>query len=300
VQISAIEVTPLDIALSEPFGIATGAQLVAENLLVTLTLEDGTVGLGEAAPFPALPRRAGISLWSYSGGAEPSLVSDITIPTGSPDDAERAARAAVARGFETLKIKVGGAPFEHDRARLDAIARAAPQAALVLDANASFTAEHALELLNAMGEARARVALYEQPTPKRDLDGLRRVREGGVRVAADESAGSARDVHELVRAQAADVINIKIMKCGLVEAVTMIETARAAGLGLMVGGMVESKLSMTVSACLAAGFGGFSFVDLDTPWFMSNAPFQGGWHEEGPRLALNGIEHGHGVRLLSL
>ncbi len=59
--------------------------------------------------------------------------------------------------------------------------------------------------------------------------------------------------------------------------------------------MVESKLSMTVSACLAAGVGGFSHVDLDTPWFMKNAPIAGGWTEHGPTLQLSQITSGHGI-----
>ena len=48
-----VGVDRLDLALREPFGIASGAQLVAENLLVTVELADGTRGFGEAAPFPA-------------------------------------------------------------------------------------------------------------------------------------------------------------------------------------------------------------------------------------------------------
>lgn len=353
--------------LSEPFGIATGAQHVAANVLVTLTLSDGTVGLGEAAPFPAvngetqgavlsalaaassslsgldarrfrpaigvaehalrgtptalaafesalfdaLCRRAGISLWSFFGGAQPVLVSDITVPTGSAEHAARAAERAVRDGFTTLKVKVGGVPFDHDRARLSALIEAAPNARLVLDANASLSADAALALLESLGHAKGQVALFEQPTPKLDLDGLRRVREqGGVPVAADESACSAADVVKLIGAQAVDVINIKTMKCGLLEAMDMIAVARAAGLGLMIGGMVESKLSMTVSASLAAGLGGFSFVDLDTPWFLTNAPFSGGWggaavevgaagEGAGPpsraTLRLDQITSGHGV-----
>ena len=114
-------------------------------------------------------------------------------------------------------------------------------------------------------------------------------------VAADESAGSARDVLAVVAARAADVINIKTMKCGIVEALDMIAVARAAGLGLMIGGMVESKLSMTVSACLAAGQGGFSFVDLDTPWFMKDSPLSGGWVESGAALRVDHLTSGHGV-----
>jgi len=348
--------------LNEPFGIATGAQHVAANVLLTLTLSDGTVGLGEAAPFPAVNgetqeavlsalsaassslsgldaqrfrpavgiaehalrgtptalaafesalldavcRRAGLSLWSFFGGAQRELVSDITIPTGSADHAGNAALRATSEGFETLKVKVGGVPFDHDRARLNAIIEAAPNARLVLDANASLSAEAALELLDSLGHARGQVALFEQPTAKTDLDGLRRVREhGAVPVAADESACSAADVVTLIRAQAVDVINIKTMKCGLLEAMDMIAVARAAGLGLMIGGMVESKLSMTVSACLAAGQGGFSFVDLDTPWFLKDAPFSGGWVEGAQgvpgaparrsTLRVDQITSGHGV-----
>jgi len=351
-SIAAVTARALDIELTEPFGIATGAQISAQNVLVSLTLSDGTTGIGEAAPFPAvngetqaavldalasaqtslagldawrwrptvgvaehalrgtpsalaafesalfdaLCRRAGVSLWAFFGGAERELVSDITIPTGSAAGARSAAERAVALGFTTLKVKVGGAPFDHDRARLAAIVAAAPQARLVLDANASLSADEALALLAAMGHDKGQVALFEQPTPKLDLDGLRKVREhGGVPIAADESACSAADVLSLLEARAVDAINIKTMKCGLVEAIDMVAIARRAGLGLMIGGMVESKLSMTVSACLAAGLGGFGHVDLDTPWFMKNAPLQGGWLERGATLQLDQISAGHGV-----
>ena len=359
ISIANVQATALDIELTEPFGIATGAQHVAANVLVTLTLSDGTTGTGEAAPFPAvngetqsavlgalaaassslsgldalrwrpavavaehalrgtptalaafesalldaLCRRAGISLWSFFGGAQKELVSDITIPTGSAEHAAAAAERALRAGFATLKVKVGGVPFDHDRTRLDAIVKAAPNARLVLDANASLSADAALALLDALGHAKGQVALFEQPTAKLDLDGLRRVREhGGVPVAADESACSAADVLTLIGARAVDAINIKTMKCGILEAIDMIAVARAAGLGLMIGGMVESKLSMTVSACLAAGQGGFSFVDLDTPWFLKNAPFEGGWTDGGPEkpaiLRLDQITSGHGVSRL--
>ena len=352
ISIADVTASPLDIQLNEPFGIATGAQLVAQNVLVTLTLSDGTRGIGEAAPFPAvngetqtavlsalhsarpgllgldatrwraaaatarealrctpsalagfesalldaLCRRSHSSLWSFFGGAERSLTSDITIPTGSVEHARTAASRALGNGFTTLKVKVGGVPFEDDRMRLAAITEAAPSAQLVLDANGSLSADVALELLSAMGAGRERVALFEQPTGKSDLDGLRQVRErGGTLVAADESAGSAADVLALIAARAVDVVNVKTMKCGVVEALDMIALARAAGLGLMIGGMVESQLSMTVSACLAAGNGGFGFVDLDTPWFLKDAPFLGGFRARGAVLHLDHIEAGHGV-----
>jgi hypothetical protein len=66
---------------------------------------------------------------------------------------------------------------------------------------------------------------------------------------------------------------------------------------MMIGGMVETELSMTTSACLAAGIGGFRFVDLDTPLFMSERPLVGGFAQQGPRLDLSGITLGHGVEV---
>ena len=91
------------------------------------------------------------------------------------------------------------------------------------------------------------------------------------------------------------MINVKIMKSGVFEAWDMIRAAQAHGLGLMVGGMVETELAMTTSACLAAGIGGFTFVDLDTPLFMAARPLRGGFRQSGPRLRLDAIENGHGV-----
>jgi L-alanine-DL-glutamate epimerase-like enolase superfamily enzyme len=350
-RIEDVSAEPIDIALTEPFGIAGGEQTLARNVLVRVRLTDGTIGLGEAAPFPAvngetqrdallaieaarpalvgsdgrrfrwlarslsertevrsarcaletaildaLCRHAQLSLWTFFGGAEPTLESDITITTGSPDAASSAATRAIARGFRILKVKVGGAAAAWDRDRLRAIAQAVPRARLVLDANGSLSADAAIALVESARSVDIDVALFEQPAGAQDYDALREVRQRGrVRVAADESATCARDVVTLASEHAADVVNLKIMKSGVNESLDMAATARAHGLGLMIGGMVESKLAMTASACLAAGLGGFDFVDLDTPWWMTASPLRGGFVERGPVLDVSTLESGHGV-----
>jgi len=349
-EIVDLAVETLDLELLEPFGIATGAQHVALNLLVTLRLDGGAAGLGEAAPFPAvsgetqesaraalerlrdlvvgqdawrfgplahamaeaepeqpsaraavemalfdaLGKAHGFDLWRFFGAAEPELVTDVTIVTGSAAHAEAAARRAAAQGFSMLKIKVGGAPLEHDLGRLRAVLGAAPRARLLLDANASLSPDQAVALIDELGELRARVALFEQPVGAADHAGLRRVRERTrLPIAADESARSAKDVLRL--AGAVDVVNLKLMKCGVVEALEMAAVARAAGMGLMMGGMVESALAMTVAACVAGGRGGFSFIDLDTPLFIRDAPFEGGFRQKGDKMRVDALEPGHGV-----
>ena len=66
-------------------------------------------------------------------------------------------------------------------------------------------------------------------------------------------------------------------------------------IGLMIGGNVESILAMTTSACFAAGLGGFTFADLDTPLFLAENPFAGGFTLEGGLISVAHLGAGHGV-----
>jgi L-alanine-DL-glutamate epimerase-like enolase superfamily enzyme len=122
------------------------------------------------------------------------------------------------------------------------------------------------------------------------------VREAGLRVAADEDARTLDDLELLHAERAADVINFKLTKSGVTRVLSMIERARQLGFGLMMGGMVETRLAMTVSACIAGGQGGFEQLDLDTPLFMKDDRLVGGFRQRGPELDLSDVALGHGVR----
>lgn len=350
-RIVELQIEPWDVELLEPFGIATGAQLVAQNVLLTLKLASGEQGLGEAAPFPAVNgetqadaiaaleavrtellgfegenaealseaarqrleatpsalcalemalldascRERETSLFRHFGARTARLATDITIPTGGADAAAAAAERAVAQGFRTLKVKVGGEPFDHDLGRLRRISAAAPQARLLLDANASLSAEQAIELVQGLGPQRSQVVLFEQPCRRGDFDGARRVRAARIRVAADEDARTLDDIAHLHAERAADVVNFKLTKSGVTRALSMIAEARRLGFGLMLGGMVETRLAMTFSACIAGGLGGFEELDLDTPLFMKDDRLTGGFEQRGPDLDLSPIALGHGV-----
>ena len=350
-QIKSLDIQPLDLPLKSPFGIAGGQLPTARNLLVTVELNCGIRGYGEAAPFPAFngetrdsvqaaleavrPRVLGanvrhwrkfardlsvelksgaarcavetaildafaryqkVSIWRYLGGHRRQLRTDITISTGTPEQARADAAAASAHGFRTLKIKVGGGAPEADVARIRAVREATASAALLLDANAGFTAEDALALLAGLRELGIKPALFEQPVAREDFEGLARVhREGRVVVAADESAHSAADVRALIKARAVQVINITLMKSGVVEAMDMAWLAREAGLKLMIGGLVESRLAMSMSASFAAGADGFSYVDLDTPLLLASEPLQGGLLYDNDVIRVAHIKEGHGV-----
>ena len=351
--IQAISAEAINLPLTEPFAIASGAQAVAANVLVKVQLADGTLGLGEAAPFPAvsgetqagtiaaierlqrhllgadvrawrklaatldnaeheaaaarcglemamldaLTRHYHMPLHVFFGGVSKQLETDMTITAGDEVHAAASAKAILARGIKSIKVKTAGVDVAYDLARLRAIHQAAPTAPLIVDGNCGYDVERALAFCASCKAESIPMVLFEQPLPREDWAGMAQVTaQSGFAVAADESARSAHDVLRIAREGTASVINIKLMKAGVAEGLKMIAIAQAAGLGLMIGGMVESILAMSFSANLAAGNGGFDFIDLDTPLFIAEHPFIGGFAQTGGTLQLADVA-GHGVNL---
>jgi len=243
----------------------------------------------------AWTRRAGLPLRALFGGARSRVASDVTVTIVPPDAAARAARRIKALGVRAVKIKVGKDP-ESDAARVSAVAAVDRRFTLTLDANQGYGPRESLELLRRLSARGIRPALFEQPAAADDWDGLARVaRLGGVPVAADESVRGRKDAWGLARCGAAQVLNVKLMKMGILEAWDVALIARAAGLGLMIGGMIETSLAMGCAAHFAAGIGGFSFVDLDTPLWLRKDPTKGLRLGRGGVYDLSRVRAGIGV-----
>src|SRR3989442_560295 len=254
--ITKVEIWPVDVPLTEPFVVATGRLVTAQNLFVRITLKSGARGYGEIAPFPEV------------GGDDRPTCLQIATQLAL-------ARAWYSRGLRLFKTKVG-MDVEQDIRRLEAVHRALPDVAFIADANQGFTREDCLAFVQGVKRVGARLVLLEQPVAREDLDGLAAVRHlTGVPVAADESVRSLHDVMEVLQKQAADFINIKIMKSGLLAALDIAAYARAAGLRLMIGGMVETRIAMGCSFGLVLGRGGFDLLDLDTPLLLATDPVKG-------------------------
>ncbi|WP_435346205.1 dipeptide epimerase [Haloarchaeobius sp. HRN-SO-5] len=215
-------------------------------------------------------KRVDLPLWRY-WGLDPDAAPDTsyTVGIGDPETmAERARRSAEA-GYDTLKVKVG---TDDDRSRVEAVAEAAPDATLRLDANEAWSPKEAVE--NARWLADFDVEFVEQPVPAADTEGLRYVYEHSpLPVAVDESCVTLPDVPAV--ADRADVVVLKLMKCGgLVEARRMIHAARAHGLSVMLGCMVETDAAISAGAHLAPLC---DYVDLDGSLLLADGsdPFEG-------------------------
>lgn len=247
---------------------------------------DGVTG-GKAALDAALHdwigRRLGVPLWRLLGLSPAAPPTSFTIGIDSVEGTRDRARRA--RDFKALKVKVGGA---EDLARLEAV-REESDAPLRVDANEGWTLESAGELMPEL--IRLGVEFVEQPFPAEDLDSFHRLRELSPRlpVIVDEGCHDLRDVAPA--AAYADGINVKLAKSGGVrEAVRMIHAARALGLRVMLGCMVESQLGIAPAAAIASLV---DWADLDGHLLLADEPFTGLRLEDG--RVLPGAEPGLGV-----
>ena len=243
---------------------------ISSDLHEWLPHNGSAVAAVETAVFDALAQYLKMPLWRMWSVRPKLLRTDITIVIADLEETKARAAAFYAQGFRAFKIKIGR-DLDLDFKRVEAVRRIAPRSVIILDANQGYSAVQTLGFLNSLSRAGIVPDLIEQPVPKADWDGLAQVtRESKICVCADESASTLGDAIRIIKEKRAGAINVKLMKTGLVHALEISRLARAAGLKLMIGGMMESNLAMTTSAHIAAALGCFDFIDLDTPFFIKN------------------------------
>ena len=225
----------------------------------------------DAALHDWIGHRLGVPVWRLLGLSPEAPPTSYTIGIDSIDGTRDRVRRA--RDFRALKVKVGGS---EDLERLEAV-RDESGAPLRVDANEGWTLEVARELMPEL--IRLGVEFVEQPFPAADLDSFGALKEVSPRlpVIVDEGCQDLRDVAPAARY--ADGINVKLAKSGGVrEAVRMIHAARALGLRVMLGCMVESQLGVAPAAAIASLA---DWVDLDGHLLLAGEPFAGLRFEDG-------------------
>ncbi len=305
----------VELHLRHTFRIARGASDLRRNVVLELE-EDGTLGLGEAAPLVrygqtaegaveaiaamagrltstrafatgpaavAVPgqaaaaaavdiachdlagRRLGVPVHELLGlSPQPAPETSLTIGMDTPDVV--VAKVREAADYPVLKIKLGGAD---DRAVLEAV-RDTTRQRLRVDANEGWTPEVARERLTWL--ARLGVEMVEQPLPASMVAEMRELRRHSpLPLWADESVHRAQDVPAL--AGAFDGVNVKLMKCGgIAEALRVVAVARAHGMGVMLGCMIETSIGISAAAALGSLV---DTADLDGNLLITDDPYEG-------------------------
>ncbi len=242
----------------------------------------------ETAVLDALCRSAGLSLSDFFGGAKSGpFETDITIPILSFERSLELASQWYGRGFRKLKIKVGLDP-DSEIKLITTLHSKYPSLKFIIDANQAFNPDTAIHFAGKLKNHNIPVIMFEQPVNRYDVDGLAEVRSKiSFPVAADEAVFTKDDLIKVIRKNAADIVNLKIMKMGLLDAIDIAITAGTMGLKLMIGGMVETRLAMGTSLALVAGLGIIEHLDLDTPLLMASDPLSGGYYYDGPNMHLS-------------
>ena len=235
-------------------------------------------------------RRRGLGLARFLGLEPPRTprLSSVTVGIDRPERVREKAREL--RAYPRLKLKLG---VSEDRELFRAFREGAPDNVTRVDANEGWpSVEEALRRLEWLA-ADGRVEFVEQPLPASlPLEEHLRLKERSpLPLFADESCLDAADAERC--AAAFHGVNVKVVKTGgVAEAKETLEAARARGLQTMLGGMVESSLSVTATAHLAALA---DYLDLDGAWLTANDPFRGVWIDEGGVVRFDAAEGRAGI-----
>ena len=210
-------------------------------------------------------KRLGVPVYRL-WGLDPAKAPRSTFTIGIDTPEKMRAKVREAEQYPILKIKLG---TDRDVEILRTI-RDTTDREIRVDANCGWTLKQTVRMLPVLGEFG--VTVLEQPLPPDQLDGLAEIRRrADIPVIADESCETARDLPPLVGK--VDGINIKLAKCGgLREAIRMIAIARAHGMTVMVGCMIESSIGITAAAHFTPLV---DIVDLDGAALLADDPFVG-------------------------
>ncbi|MEK7474211.1 MAG: dipeptide epimerase [Candidatus Coatesbacteria bacterium] len=242
-------------------------------------------------------RALGLPLARLLGGAREAAPACLTLGLADEATTIASARSAVAAGFPVVKLKVGVDPAA-DAARVIAVRKALGSGTrLLADANQGYTLAGALDFADRLRSAG--VELLEQPVAAVNLEGLFEVaRRSPVPVAADEAVTGPASLARVLAGNVVKAVNVKLQKCGGPdEAALMVRMAEAAGVPVMVGCMIETRVSISAGLAVALGLANVRWIDLDGAFGLEADPVVAG----GARMTAGaqhlGPEPGLGVEV---
>lgn len=266
---------------------------VMQNMEKAIAKNTSAKAAIDIALYDLYAKTKGQPLFRLLGSAHPEhvkteLETDLTISVNETDEMVRDSIRAMEQGFRILKVKVGKGGAK-DVERIRAIREAVGKDAIIrVDANQGWSREEAVRTICAIEDAGLNIELVEQPVSYHDFKGMQYVtREVDTPILADESVFSYEDAVRIVEEHAADFINIKLMKTGGIhQALRICDIADEYGVQCMTGCMLESKVSVSAAAHLAAARGCITMADLDGPSLCRIDPYQGGPLYQGPKILL--------------
>ena len=219
----------------------------------------GDAGWGEFSPVWDYDDDEALAWWRAARGAadegwpaavRTSVPVNVTVP--AVDGAAARAIVTASAGCRTAKVKVAepGQGVDEEVERLEAVRDALGSAGRIrVDANGAWDVQTAIARLRVLDRAAGGLEYVEQPCATvAELAAVRRALD--IPVAADESIRRAEDPLAVVRAEAADVVVLKVQPLGGVRA--CLELAERVGLPVVVSSALETSVGLAAGLALAA------------------------------------------------
>jgi L-alanine-DL-glutamate epimerase-like enolase superfamily enzyme len=216
----------------------------------------------------------GLSLSAQLGSQSDQVKTDVTIPISTIEQLDKIVQDRIDQGFTSLKVKLGAISLSENVTIMQKIRElAGPEVSLRVDPNQAWDFAYAKDFLIALDKLEIAIEYLEQPVGKSQIDDLAQL--SGLEIApimADESLFTMRDLEEIIEKKACSWVNVKILKSGgIAPARAIADVARASGLNVSIGSMMEGARGVQAAALLASAIAPEVTHDLDAAW----------WHQAG-------------------
>lgn len=226
-------------------------------------------------------------LFQYFGAKESvTLQTDVTISLNNPQTMLEDSKLACGNGLYILKVKFGSG-IEHAIEVIKSISQELPHAKIIVDANQAWHVESCLHFIEKT--KKCKISLIEQPVIASDLEGLKTITEySDIPILADEAVFTLFDAQKVIESKSADMINIKLMKCGgITKAIEILEYCRVKNVKCMLGSMLEGPYSINIALHLAMAYKDvIKYIDLDSPLLYKEPSYELDFTFEGCDILL--------------
>ncbi|MBZ9609213.1 dipeptide epimerase [Clostridium estertheticum] len=243
----------------------------------------------DVAIYDLLCKKYGVPLYKLLGGYKNSLTTDITIANDTVEQMVTKSLEAVMDGYTCLKVKIGN-DMTRDIERVKAVRKAVRRGIKIrVDANQGWRPKEAVSTIRKFEDMGLDIEFVEQPVNAWDIDGLKYVTDNvETKILADEAVFGPSDAFKIIEKRAADLISIKLMKCGGINnAIKMYNMAENMGIRCMMGCMLESRIGITAATSFATSKSNMIKADLDTMLLFEHDSIIGGACITGNTITIN-------------